>query len=728
MLEWLSAGASRRENPPELEADLISTPEDTIQAGEQRQEGTVQALENRLTEATTLEEVWDLLLTALLPKGRLESRSPLSFISLTLVDDTSMQLPFFAPRKRQREEASFFGLGRSSNDSEALARATAGWDIPRISRDEAGHHLVETLKRGDTTFGIDLHSLHPDLGFLVKLSGDEARGLHLFSIPCLAADGTPAGIVTLGVSKIELATQDRISFVYLVRQALGDAISRLQADEALLYTPDASPEPPPIQETELQAETMPAVQEPVIDDIHLVAETSYPEAESDLPPSEPMDKAPEPVAEVSTPAEEAPITDTAESASETTPEMARSPYVEQVLAADIERLRTTTEPLAVLLIGFVRQEGQPLNITQLIPKLRETLRDGDRVFHRNEQLAVLVTGLEAPQLERLAQRLCRTPWAPVPIGVGVANYRQDGLRANELIENATKALRLARFRTERTGQATVVAAHQHDMLKEKILVDMFCEQVASQKDATADEGEPAAFDARHVTFDQLSDALIHRLEHGQHRPELLPRDEAAHVGPYIFVETLASLLETYTQKYPYETLSGIVQTARLAVALGRAVQMEPEQQGLLRFGTLLLPLGRAGLPTSVLMNHTGLDVHDWTLIKLVPTLTLHQLLVQFNLYGNQRPPRPLIAMIEGSTEHWDGSGYPNGITGTEIPLTARVAAVASAFTAMTSPRPQRPAMSMREALDTLQEGAGQRWDPTLVAAFAGMIDIALRVR
>ena len=71
-----------------------------------------------------------------------------------------------------------------------------------------------------------------------------------------------------------------------------------------------------------------------------------------------------------------------------------------------------------------------------------------------------------------------------------------------------------------------------------------------------------------------------------------------------------------------------------------------------------------------------------------------------------------------SHERWDGTGYPDALPGAEIPLGARIVAVADAFDAMTSPRPYSPARTPEEALEELERCAGTQFDPAVVEAFA----------
>jgi HD-GYP domain-containing protein (c-di-GMP phosphodiesterase class II) len=76
-------------------------------------------------------------------------------------------------------------------------------------------------------------------------------------------------------------------------------------------------------------------------------------------------------------------------------------------------------------------------------------------------------------------------------------------------------------------------------------------------------------------------------------------------------------------------------------------------------------------------------------------------------------------------ERWDGGGYPEGLKGEEIPLEARILAIADSFEAMTSARPYRPALSIEEVVKELGQCAGLQFDPKLVEVFVGIIEAGL---
>jgi HD-GYP domain-containing protein (c-di-GMP phosphodiesterase class II) len=90
--------------------------------------------------------------------------------------------------------------------------------------------------------------------------------------------------------------------------------------------------------------------------------------------------------------------------------------------------------------------------------------------------------------------------------------------------------------------------------------------------------------------------------------------------------------------------------------------------------------------------------------------------------------RAAARLVRASHERWDGSGYPDGTSGDEIPLGARLVAVCDAYRAMTTDRPHRPSRSRRDALEELYRCAGTQFDPEVVEAFARVLEGETRAR
>ena len=130
----------------------------------------------------------------------------------------------------------------------------------------------------------------------------------------------------------------------------------------------------------------------------------------------------------------------------------------------------------------------------------------------------------------------------------------------------------------------------------------------------------------------------------------------------------------------------------------------------LKDSLLLHDIGKLGIPDRILLKESPLNEEEWKIMKTHPQLGA-SLLGHFDSY------KKVSANILAHQEHVDGSGYPRGLKGEEIPLFARIIAIADAYHAMTSNRPYRKAMQPTEAVYELKRNYGTQFDGTLVDAF-----------
>jgi HD-GYP domain-containing protein (c-di-GMP phosphodiesterase class II) len=159
------------------------------------------------------------------------------------------------------------------------------------------------------------------------------------------------------------------------------------------------------------------------------------------------------------------------------------------------------------------------------------------------------------------------------------------------------------------------------------------------------------------------------------------------------------------------------------VALARALEIGEEQIERIRRAGVLHDVGKIGVPDAVLWKEGRLDSDEVALIRR-HSATGHDILLGAGL--------PEIARWVGSLhERPDGDGYPDGLSGEAIPLESRLLAVVDAFDAMTCPRLYREPVSIEDALDELESGAGTQFDAELVALFCALVragHIQVRVR
>jgi len=148
--------------------------------------------------------------------------------------------------------------------------------------------------------------------------------------------------------------------------------------------------------------------------------------------------------------------------------------------------------------------------------------------------------------------------------------------------------------------------------------------------------------------------------------------------------------------------------AAYGLRIGRAVGLDVDPQT--EFGFLLHDVGKVGVPDSILFKAATLSPEEYALVTRHPVIG-SEILRGVDFLAEA------IAVVRHHHERWDGDGYPDGLRGTEIPLSARVFAVADALDALTTERPYRPAVGWAEARAEIGRCSGSQFDPDVVAAY-----------
>jgi len=134
-------------------------------------------------------------------------------------------------------------------------------------------------------------------------------------------------------------------------------------------------------------------------------------------------------------------------------------------------------------------------------------------------------------------------------------------------------------------------------------------------------------------------------------------------------------------------------------------------------------VGKIGIPDAVLRKPGKLDGEEWEVMK-------QHAQIGADIIGEH--PSGLLRMAReialNHHEKWDGSGYPRGIGGAEIPVEARIIAIADVFDALTSERPYKKAWPVEEAVQLLREQSGRHFDPELVELFLDQLPAILEIK
>ncbi len=164
----------------------------------------------------------------------------------------------------------------------------------------------------------------------------------------------------------------------------------------------------------------------------------------------------------------------------------------------------------------------------------------------------------------------------------------------------------------------------------------------------------------------------------------------------------------------HETEGHSLRVARLTCRLGQYLGLQAEQLKTLERGAVLHDIGKIGISDTILLKPGPLTDEEWATMRQHPDIGAR--IIEGIPFLQDTLP-----VIRYHQERWDGSGYPLGLAGHEIPLMARIFAVVDAYDALTTDRPYRMKVGTREALEYLREKAGSLFDPEIVEAFEAML-------
>lgn len=163
-----------------------------------------------------------------------------------------------------------------------------------------------------------------------------------------------------------------------------------------------------------------------------------------------------------------------------------------------------------------------------------------------------------------------------------------------------------------------------------------------------------------------------------------------------------------------ETQGHTLRVAGLTLKLARAMNIDEGEMINLRRGALLHDIGKIGIPDKILLKPGPFDDQEREIIKKHPVFAREMLKQIEFLHSSMDIP-------SFHHEKWDGSGYPNGLVGKEIPIAARIFAIVDVWDALTSDRPYRKALSYKKALYYIRNNSGKHFDPVVVNAFLELI-------
>ena len=265
---------------------------------------------------------------------------------------------------------------------------------------------------------------------------------------------------------------------------------------------------------------------------------------------------------------------------------------------------------------------------------------------------------------------------------GISMYPQTTNKQDKLTILAEQALYIAKSARSKTGQSEIVSTMDFNFWDDESL-KCFA-QVLSKKHATV------GINIEEELINQFHGEKITSNEH--------------------LMDVVSSLASTIDAKDTY-TKGHSAAVSRYSEALARAINLPENEVERIKLGALLHDIGKIGIPEDVLRKPTMLSDEEWAIMKQHPAIGADKVLKP------NKSLHDLIPMVKYHHEHIDGSGYPCGLKGDEIPLSARIVAVADAYHALISDRPYRKGLSVSKACEILKMGSNIQWDRELVRQF-----------
>ena len=181
-----------------------------------------------------------------------------------------------------------------------------------------------------------------------------------------------------------------------------------------------------------------------------------------------------------------------------------------------------------------------------------------------------------------------------------------------------------------------------------------------------------------------------------------------------YLDTIGILRQTVEAKDPY-TRGHSDRVSEFAVLIGTKMGLDEKTIHILKIGGLFHDIGKIGIPDSILLKESKLSDDEYSQIKNHPTIGAH-------ILGNATVFQDIIPIVKYHHERYDGRGYPSQLAGTDIPLIARITAVADAFDAMTSKRTYRDSLPIEKVKEEIERCSGTQFDPEIAKLFLGMLN------
>ncbi len=268
------------------------------------------------------------------------------------------------------------------------------------------------------------------------------------------------------------------------------------------------------------------------------------------------------------------------------------------------------------------------------------------------------------------------------VSVGIATYPDDSIDKEKLLILAEQAVLVSKAKGYTNGRITIVTSQDYDFWDDKAL-NSFAKIMAKRHSQIG------------INFEE---ALVEQFQN----ENIISQNHLIEV-----VTSLASAIDA-KDEYTKDHSSSV---SRYSVALAQVLNLPKKEIERIKLGALLHDIGKIGIPEDILTKPSQLTDEEFKVIQQHPVIGVQKVLEPNPLLHD------LIPIVKYHHEQWNGKGYPCGLKGEEIPLAARIVAIADTYHALISDRPYRKGLSVKKACDILESGSGVQWDKELVRQF-----------
>lgn len=373
--------------------------------------------------------------------------------------------------------------------------------------------------------------------------------------------------------------------------------------------------------------------------------------------------------------------------------------LQELLTSEIDKAKRTNTQTSVVIFDinnisqinkdFGAAKGDEV-IKLVADKVKQGIRSNDSAArYGGDEIAVVLPETSSSEAKYLAEYLTYSlscclvaDVGPVKVSVGISTYPNSTQDLEKLLILAEQAMFISKSKGYKNGMSTIVCADEFNFWDDTAL-SSFASVIAKRHSSIG------------ISFDE---ELVNKF----HSEEIINQGH--------MIEVVTSLAGAIDAKDEY-TKGHSSSVSRYSEALARALNLPEKDVERIKLGALLHDIGKIGIPENVLRKPARLTDDEWEIMKQHPTIGAEKVLMP------NESLHDLIPIVKYHHEHWDGTGYPEKLKGEEIPLAARIVAVADAYHALISDRPYRKGMSNEKACEILRVGAGIQWDKDLVREF-----------